>query len=365
MDIPDAYFAALGRNALPTSLSSAALRHVFSQAVRDASIFSARTTSVPYLSVMKDAVQQMLKGKHMGEHIGKAEAIELMRETLLHLNYDPEKGHFGTPADANIPPARPGSIRDLSSFQRLNLILDTQLILAASKAMKASLLDPANRKMFPFVELAVSYARKVRKNWLDRWRKAGGKPLAGRIIAEVDSPSWRAMGNGRAWRDALDTDVPPFAFGSKRGWTPITMREAVRLGLIRWDGSKPQRAGTPPPPPGQVAPPQVKPATPEPRTPADVVGLPLPPPQPPPTPVPMPTGVQQTPRTAREHEVPDAIPIIPDDANDAVVRKMTITVRKLRTGRTLEDLLRTQKEEADKRNATRRQRLGMPADWNG
>lgn len=357
MNIPDAYFAALGRNVLPTSLSTEQLRRAFATAVRDASIFSARTTNIPYLSIQKEAIEAMLKGKRNGEHFGKSEAVEMMRTTLEHLRYDPERGHFGTPADANLPPAKPGSIRDLSSFQRIELILDTQLLLASSKAQKASMLDPENRKMFPFVRLAKSYARKIRLNWLDRWRRVGGRPVGKDIIAEVDSPTWRALGTSRTFRDALDTDVPPFAFGSKRAWEPVTMREAVRLGLIRWDGSKPRQTGAPPP---ANAEPPAKPPGPEPRTPADVVGQPAPRPAPPPMPAPMPMNLQPPPREMRQHEIPDAIPIIPPDANDGVVRRTTLTVRKLRTGRTLEDLLRQQREEGEAWKRAERKRLGIP-----
>ena len=362
MNIPDAYFAALGRNVLPTSLSSEALRRAFSVAVRDASVFSARTTYVPYLSIMKEATEAMLKGKRNGEHFGKAEAVELMRTTLEHLKYDPQNGHFGTPADANIPPAKPGTIRDLSSFQRIELILDTQLALASSKAMKASLLDPDNRKMFPFVRLAKSYARKIREDWLARWAKVGGRAVGKEIIAEVDSPTWKDLGSASQFRDAFDTDCPPFAFGSKRPWEPITMRDAVKMGLIRWDGSKPRRTGAPPPP-GQVAPPMEPPAK-QPRTPAEVVGQPIPPPPAPPPPAPMPMNLQPPPPEMRQHEIPDAIPIIPPDAHDGVTRKMTVTVRKLRTGRTMEDLLQRSREEADAWKRQERKRLGIPEPAN-
>ena len=306
MTLTDAYLAGRNRNVLPTSLSAADMRLAFSKMVRDASIVSARTASIPYLSAVKAAIDAMLMTEVNGKSIGQAETRLAMRQALAALNYDPQKGHFGTPQEAGIPAAARGSIRDLSSDRRLNLIIDTQRMLWQSTAQRARAREAERKYHFPYLELVRSYAREPRLDWRMRWERIGGSVIEGRIIAPVDSPLWKMLGSGSRFKDAFDSETPPFAFGSKRQWIPVSRGEAIRLGLIA--GAKLRD----PPPPKSAEPP-------------------VPPP------------------------VPDVVPPLPLNTSPEVARRVSVTVTRagIDPGMTLEKAIDKMMRQAAERNAAR------------
>ena len=52
------------------------------------------------------------------------------------------------------------------------------------------------------------------------------------MIARKDDAIWQALGNSQEFGDALDTEVPPFAFNSGYGWLEIRRDEALALGVM-------------------------------------------------------------------------------------------------------------------------------------
>ncbi|MES2706399.1 MAG: hypothetical protein V4726_07330 [Verrucomicrobiota bacterium] len=314
MTITDAFLAARGRGVLPTALASRDARLAFAREVRRRAVFSARTTSLIYLSIMRDAVESLLMTEQHGVSIGQAEVRLRLKQALEALHYDPENGHFGTPQDSTVPPARPGSIQDLSSDRRLNLIIDTQRMLYQSAAQNARAKEPISLRLFPCWELRSGYARAPRADWQARWVKIGGTLYEGRMIAPVGDPIWSRLGNGQTFDDALDTETPPFAFGSTRRWRGVSRDECLRLGVPVSPAPEiaPEPAAEPPAPgpePEQIAP-------------APVPENPVPAPVAPPTPAPV-----APPAPEPVHELPTPKATIPEDANPTVVQTVSVTLK--------------------------------------
>ncbi|WP_156345775.1 hypothetical protein [Verrucomicrobium spinosum] len=122
-DPPEAYRRSRSRGLLPSALGSAAQRREFAKALRDRSVFSARTANAVYLNGIREAAERELKG---GYESDRGALRIFLKGLLTRLLYDPETGFAGDEA-LGIPPAEPGSLQDLSSDKRLNLILDTQV----------------------------------------------------------------------------------------------------------------------------------------------------------------------------------------------------------------------------------------------
>jgi hypothetical protein len=116
------------KGVLPTHLSSAEARGQLAKELRERAVFSARTTHAGYLQEVRDAAAAVMRGE-----MNMATARLRLKELLVELEYDPAKGFPGDEA-LGIPPAEPGSLRDLSSKRRLDLVLRTQIALARNAA---------------------------------------------------------------------------------------------------------------------------------------------------------------------------------------------------------------------------------------
>ncbi len=248
--ISDAYRLARGRKVLPSALSSAELREEFSAAVRERSVFSARTTSLVYLEIQRRAIDDLLRGEvetvdaggqPWTKSIGQAETRLRLKQALAALRYDPEAGHFGTPEDAAIPPAERGSLQDLSSDRRLDLIIDVQRLRWQSAGQLERGMAPAVLHAFPAWELSGTAAAEPRQDWPARWLAAGGVfygPGQDRMIAAKDSPVWQRLGSLEDYPDGIDGGLPPFAFGSQRGWQAVARQECTALGVVLDDAAE-------------------------------------------------------------------------------------------------------------------------------
>ena len=118
------------------------------------------------------------------------------------------RGELGAIADGTL-----GSLTDLSSIRRLQLIYDWQV-------EDAHAYGPAQEF------LRVEGRENERQDWPARWAAAGGKFFdGGRMIATKDDPVWTKLSRfGRPW--------PPFDFGSGMGMEDIHRSEAEALGVI-------------------------------------------------------------------------------------------------------------------------------------
>lgn len=223
---------ALPRNILPTDKSAADIRAAYDLAVRQRSLFSARTTSARYLQDLARLLETLEKGE-----ANEADVRLELQKKLAALGYDPEAGGF--PGDEGIPPADPGTLADLSSDMRLRLVLRTNQSIAANLRRKAeAAADPAALWQFPGWEFARKGYVKKPRDWTARWQNAGSAvgwegASRGEMVALKSSPIWAAL--GKYGEDSTGSDVPPFAYNSQMGWLDADRDTCVRLGLIGGD----------------------------------------------------------------------------------------------------------------------------------
>jgi hypothetical protein len=225
-DIFDAFKAAQARGAMPTDLGSAELREL-SAGMRARSVFTARGTNAIFASKLKEMIGQLAAGD-----IGESEVRVTLLETLKALNYTPEGGF---PGDAGkVPPAVRGSLQDLSSFRRLDLIVRTQIDLMTGAGQQMRGLDPQRLAISPCWELVRMVPVRVPRDWKQRWADVGGKLYDGRMIAPKGDLIWGELGS--SFDDSLDVDYPPFAFNSGMGWREVSAQTATTLGVTSSDG---------------------------------------------------------------------------------------------------------------------------------
>lgn len=227
----DALRAAQARGALPTALGTAELRELGEELLAR-SVFTARGTNAVFVDVLKQLVDFMTAGD-----MNEATARVTLLETLRALGYTPEGGFPDAPAGA-VPPAVRGTLQDLSSSRRLNLIVDTQrgLMIGAGQKNRGS--TPDRLELFPAWELVRQLSVREPRDWQARWTIAGGK--LGRMIALKGDPIWGELGSPENFEDALSVDYPPFAFNSGMGWLEISKEEVAALGITGPQGESPE-----------------------------------------------------------------------------------------------------------------------------
>jgi hypothetical protein len=236
---------ARARKVRPTALDTEGIRRVWLKDSLARSVFSARTTHAGYLTSLEKQIEAVLQGRD------PAFARRILKGQLTRLAYDPETGFPGDD-ELGIPPARPGSIRDLSSDARLKLILETQVALLEGRAQQLAGLEPRALKLEPAYELLRAGAPRAPRDWIARWKKAGGRVRVDkkgrpRLVATKEDALWSRLGDPRRFADALSTDHPPFAFNSSMAWEPLSVREcrALRLPLPAVQVNVPRKKALP------------------------------------------------------------------------------------------------------------------------
>lgn len=222
------------KTAMPTPLSTGQLT-ALTREVRQMSLYSARTMSAAYLEQVRQQLLDLAAGK-----INISTATQNLQLWLDRAGYTPEK-HFGTAADESIPPADKGTLRDLSSDSRLQVMLETNLRIADNTALAVTGMQPDALHDYPCWELLRVYTRlhprgeSGRDNdpsWQERFVRAGGKLYGGRMIARKTGPVWNNLGDSGVFSDGTDSSVPPFAFRSGYGWEEVPRQECILLGVI-------------------------------------------------------------------------------------------------------------------------------------
>lgn len=209
--------AARARGLLPVTedTGTAELQRIRPE-IRQRAVFSARTRHASHLATIQRMTDKLLgPPADPLQRVSIQDARQELRRSLADLGYDPAQVD-----------ARPGSLKDLGSARRLNLILDHNVREARGYGRRKEGNTPAKLRLFPAQEFVRVYARaEPRTDWPARWRAAGGDFYQGRMIARKDSPVWTALSRfGTPW--------PPFDFGSGMGLRDIRRDEALRLGVI-------------------------------------------------------------------------------------------------------------------------------------
>ncbi|MDD5679385.1 MAG: hypothetical protein PHW60_15565, partial [Kiritimatiellae bacterium] len=119
-----------------------------------------------------------------------------------------------------------GTIKDLSSDARLNLIIrmQTEMALGLGKFIQSQ--DPAALDAAPAQELYRLEARNAQRNWPSIWQTAGGQFYGGgRMIALKNDPVWTEISD-------FGQPYPPFKYGSGMWTRDILRPEAEALGVL-------------------------------------------------------------------------------------------------------------------------------------
>jgi len=230
--ITDALIAAQKRGALPTSLSTAELRELGAD-VLARSVFSARASHTVFASDLKTILDRLAAGD-----LSEGQVRTAIWDLLDTLGYDAAKGGFpGEDLDPNLE----GTLQDLKSFRRRDLIVRTQqdLMVGAGQQMRGQ--TPVMLSEYPAWELVRVMDKAIPRDWPARWKIAGGTLSAGgRMIALKGDPIWGELGSYDNFPDALGVDHPPFAFNSGMGWEELSTAEVRAAAVTGPDGETPE-----------------------------------------------------------------------------------------------------------------------------
>lgn len=177
-------------------------------AFRNRAFFSSQVTQVNIVEAMRQQVSD-----YAARGVDISEARKQMREALQRAHYTPEPGKEGT-------------IKDLFSKARLDVVMKHNLDQARGMIQRASGMSPGAFAAFPAQEFKRTHARRAqRKDWPERWRKAGGKVYGGRMIALKTDPVWERL-------SVFGNPFPPFDWGSGMGVIDVDRKTAIELGLV-------------------------------------------------------------------------------------------------------------------------------------
>lgn len=230
------------RDLLPTTLGSKEIRERIAEDILKRSVFSARVSNALFLDKIREIITQVADGE-----MNDATARLALMQTLDAVGYTPEGGFPDAP-EGVVPPAVQGTIEDITSKRRLDLIIRTQAQLMRGAAQQQKGMQREEIRNFPAYELIRLRYPSMPRAWggehdgtppkragmIDprpRWVIAGGKLYDGRMIALKGDPVWGELGSAGNFDDALGVDFPPFAFNSGMGWVNVSLSEASRLGV--------------------------------------------------------------------------------------------------------------------------------------
>lgn len=176
--------------------------------LRNRAFFSSRIAEVNILAAMRDKVREYSEG---GKDLSKIRME--FRDELKTLKYSPKPGEEGT-------------IHDLFSQARIDVIIKTNVAQARGYMQYAEGMSPGAFAAFPAQEFTrIAHRRNEREDWPQRWAKAGGKTYGGKMIALKDDPVWERL-------SVFGNPFPPFDYNSGMGVMDVDRKTAIQLGLI-------------------------------------------------------------------------------------------------------------------------------------
>jgi hypothetical protein len=236
------------RKVTPTSMTTAEIQKLGASWTRN-SFFSAQTLEEDLLDGYKADIARMLAPEvvrradritpenpegFVTEGLNLAKAREQAQVLLDKIGYQPNPGEEGT-------------LLDLSSDQRIDLVLETNKQIAQGEAWWLQGQDETILDAYPAQELyrAVDPAGgdRAKRPWLQRFRLAGqatGDPIGtgwtitpeGKMIALKNHAIWDRLGDPDLFPDGLGNPFPPFAFHSGMDLRDVSRRATQDLGLI-------------------------------------------------------------------------------------------------------------------------------------
>lgn len=194
--MPTAEEVLLAKELMPTTLSAAQLELLETE-ITERSLFTAGCNDVRKVQSIRDGARKILRGEWSQE-----EARRFLQDCLAYFKYAPEPGTEGT-------------IQDLGSTSRKNLILDTNVAQVSNYAWRQSLLADDRKQAWELVREGV---RQVPRDWNARWREAYGQLSAEERrtvapqghVALITSPIWMRLSR-------FGKPYPPFDYNSGMG----------------------------------------------------------------------------------------------------------------------------------------------------
>lgn len=234
----------LSKQVMPTSMGSAEIA-ALDASVRRQSFFSARTLLEDLIQQYKADVESIINPQRVQradrvtpdnpegwvtEGLDPATARLRAQQLLDSLGYDPGEDR--------------GTIKDLRSRARIDLVVKTNTELAQGAGHFVKQNDPELVDAFPALELTRYEQRHEPRDWQQRWilaAQVAGDPQAygalgnhGRLVALKSSGIWQALGDGAGgYTDTLGNPYPPFAFGSGMWTQEVDREDAEALGLLQ------------------------------------------------------------------------------------------------------------------------------------
>lgn len=213
------------RTILPTTANTNQLSQL-APAIRERAMFSARVTNESFLRRANDLITRIVSPETIkdpatgqarpakpGEFMDPATARLELKKQLAASGYQPD-------------PTLRGTLQDLSSDMRLNLIIKTNSDMARNYAYFEQGQDPAILDAWPAQELFRAELRQEPRDWRERWVRAGGKLYGERMIAPKNDPVWETI-------SAFGLPYPPFDFNSGMDVRDVDRDEAISLGVIQ------------------------------------------------------------------------------------------------------------------------------------
>ena len=176
-------------------------------AIRERAVFSATVTNAEFLDRIDRGITELLDGK-----TDQAALRTGLKNVLRNIGYTQDA-------------ARAGTLEDLRSDRRLNLIIETNVEMARGYGQWTQGQQPDVLDEWPAQELVRVRHSEVPRDWAQRWADAGGMFYDGRMIALKTSPIWRAISR-------FGLPYPPFDFNSGMDVVDIDRDEAEAIGLI-------------------------------------------------------------------------------------------------------------------------------------
>ena len=126
-------------------------------------------------------------------------------------------------------PGKEGSLTDLRSDRRLNLILDTNVAQANGYGEHQAQNDEDIHELYPALELYRAGGMPEQpRPWLEKWVRAGGKLYEGRMIAMRADAIWTKQFDAGGF-NRFGNEYPPFDFNSGMRTRNVARAEAERL----------------------------------------------------------------------------------------------------------------------------------------
>jgi hypothetical protein len=196
-------------------------------ALRERAQFSATIDAIRVTAAIQDKMMKVVSMQR--EKVARGEAFVDRGSFIADIRRVAREEGVGGPATQGY-----GTLRDIQSSERLQLIYDFQAESAAQYARWKVAQDPDALDNFPAREFLRVESRQAPRDWAPRWNAAfapfegATRAQDGRMVALVNHPGWMKLSRfGTPW--------PPFDFGSGMGVESVDRSDAIALGIIAPD----------------------------------------------------------------------------------------------------------------------------------